>query len=98
MAQVQAASNAPAVSERKRRIHERYEWLHILNDFLLAAWFLVGSVLFFYADMAHPAIWLFVAGSAQMMLGPLIRTAHKLHIRLVDRVEREFDLRDNIDF
>lgn len=33
-------------------IRRRYETLSILNDFLVAAWFLVGSVLF----MALPAI------------------------------------------
>lgn len=64
-------------------IHHWYENIHILNDFLLAAWFLVGSILFFYAHSVHLATWLFVLGSAQMMVGPLIRVAHKVHMRML---------------
>ncbi|QQE81375.1 YrhK family protein [Alicyclobacillus sp. SO9] len=66
-------------------IHDRYENLHILNDLLLALWFLVGSVMFFYKHWTYLGTWLFVFGSAQMAIGPMIRMAHKLHIRRFER-------------
>lgn len=66
---------------RKVVIHERYENLHILNDLFLALWFLVGSVMFFYKHWTYWGTWLFVLGSTQMAIGPLIRVSHKLHIR-----------------
>jgi len=67
--------------QHERRIHERYEWLHILNDLLISLYFLVGSIFFFYARLQEAGIWLFVLGSAQMAVGPLIRTLNKLHVR-----------------
>lgn len=66
---------------RKVVIQERYEWLHILNDLMLGLWFVIGSIMFFYGSLTYWGTWLFVAGSAQMMIGPLIRIAHKIHLR-----------------
>jgi len=65
----------------ERKVHEIYEWLHIANDFLISLYFLVGSIFFFYPDMTDTGTWLFVLGSAQMLIGPLIRTLNKLHVR-----------------
>lgn len=81
--QVRGDGDVVDIDLKKRRlvVHHRYEWLHIVNDFALAGWFLVGSILFFFASAQHLGTWLFVLGSAQMMMGPLIRVAHKLHMR-----------------
>lgn len=82
------------VDQKKQRaaVDHRYENLHILNDFALAFWFLVGSICFFYAHLTFLGTWLFVIGSAQMMIGPLIRVAHKLHIkRLEERIEEQIE-------
>lgn len=70
--------------QRRVILHHRYEWAHILNDMLLAGWFLTGSIFFFYARLKTAGTWLFVFGSAQMMIGPLIRIAHKLHTRALE--------------
>ncbi|HEX7064729.1 MAG TPA: YrhK family protein [Bacillales bacterium] len=73
-------------------IHNRYEWVHILNDGLQAVWFLIGSVFFFYSALEEAAIWLFVIGSAQMAIRPIIRVAHKIH-----RKEIETKMKDNVN-
>lgn len=84
MASSKALQSTDGVEDQKKAVHQRYENLHILNDFALAFWFLVGSIFFFYAKLTHLGTWLFVLGSAQMMMGPLIRIAHKMHVKRID--------------
>lgn len=62
-------------------IRRRYETLSILNDFLVALWFLLGSVLFLYPSLERLAVWLFIVGSAQFMARPTIRLLHRIHLR-----------------
>lgn len=72
----------------KTIVDNRYENLHILNDFALAFWFLVGSICFFYAHLTFLGTWLFVAGSAQMMMGPIIRVVHKKHLKHLESLSQ----------
>ncbi len=67
--------------KRKVIIEQRYEWLYIFNDLMLGVWFVVGSILFFYKQLTYWGTWLFLIGSAQMMIRPGIQMAHKLHMR-----------------
>lgn len=62
-------------------IRRRYETLSIANDFLIALWFLLGSVFFLYPSLEKPAVWLFIIGSAQFMIRPTLRLAHQIHLR-----------------
>lgn len=62
-------------------IRRRYEVLSILNDLLIGLWFLIGSLLFFSPAMETAAIWLFVIGSAQLLIRPAIRLAQHIHLR-----------------
>ena len=71
------------VSSGEHRINEIYEWLHIFNDLFIGIYFLVGSVFFLYPDMKEAGIWLFIIGSGQMLLGPLLRTLNKLYARTI---------------
>jgi len=73
--------NGSPASDRERRLYERYEWLHIVNDGLSSLFFVIGSAFFFYPSMKDYGTWLFLIGSAQMMVGPMIRIANKLHLR-----------------
>lgn len=68
------------LEKHKIVIHHRYEWIHILNDIIIAIWFFIGSIFFFFASMQDAGTWLFVLGSAQMMVRPIIRIAHKIHV------------------
>lgn len=62
-------------------IQRRYQAASILNDILIGTWFLVGSVFFFYPDLEEAGTWLFVAGSAQLLIRPLIRLSRLVHLR-----------------
>jgi hypothetical protein len=74
-----------AISPRERTIRERYELASIVNDILIAVWFLVGSVLFFSPQTTYAGTWLFVLGSVELLARPMIRLARWLHLqRLFD--------------
>lgn len=64
-------------------IRQRYETLSIANDFLIAIWFLLGSVFFLYPALEHTAIWLFIVGSGQFLIRPTLRLAHQVHLKRV---------------
>jgi len=64
-------------------IRKRYETLSILNDFLIAIWFLLGSMLFLFPAWEKTAVWLFIVGSAQFLIRPSIRLAHQVHLRRI---------------
>lgn len=61
-------------------IRQRYEVLSIANDILVGLWFIVGSILFFFASTGTLAIWLFLIGSIEMVIRPMIRLARKVHL------------------
>lgn len=61
-------------------ISRRYQVVSILNDFLIGAWFLVGSWLFFYPQWETAGTWCFVIGSAQLLIRPVIRLSHHIHV------------------
>lgn len=62
-------------------IRQRYEVLSIVNDLLIGAWFVVGSVFFLYGSLAHTGTWLFVLGSIEMLIRPTIRFVRRVHLR-----------------
>ncbi|MGB5952106.1 MAG: YrhK family protein [Ornithinimicrobium sp.] len=62
-------------------IRDRYEVLGILDDLLIAAFFIVGSILFFQADTATAGTWLFLLGSLMMLIRPLIALTRRVHLR-----------------
>ncbi len=64
-------------------IRRRYEALSIVNDILVGVWFLVGSVLFFSEATTYAGTWLFVIGSAELLVRPVIRLARQVHLRRV---------------
>lgn len=64
-------------------IRRRYEVVSIINDFFIAIWFLVGSVLFLYPSLEKVAVWLFILGSFQFLIRPTIRLIAHIHIQRV---------------
>lgn len=62
-------------------IHNRYEALSIANDILIGLWFTIGSVLFFFKSTETAAIWLFVIGSVQLLIRPVIRLARLIQLK-----------------
>lgn len=61
-------------------LRRRYEILSILNDILVALWFIVGSVLFFWEATTRLGTWMFLAGSIQLLIRPAIRLSRHIHI------------------
>lgn len=64
-------------------IRRRYETLSIVNDFMIAVWFLVGSIMFLYSDLVADGTWLFILGSAQLAIRPALRLAAHIHLQRI---------------
>lgn len=66
-------------------LHNRYEVLSILNDVMIAVWFIIGSILFFSESTTTAGTWLFLAGSVELLIRPVIRLTRNIHIKTVTR-------------
>ncbi len=64
-------------------IRKRYEVISMLNDLMTGLWFVIGSCFFFYASLQTPAIWLFLIGSVQLLIRPIILIAKDVHLRRI---------------
>lgn len=62
-------------------IEHRYEVLGIINEILIAMWFIIGSFFFFSDTLVFAGTCLFVTGSTQMLIKPLIKIAKLIHIK-----------------
>ncbi len=62
-------------------IQRKYEAAGAVNDLLIAVWFLVGSVFFLDDSLMRSGTWLFVIGSTQFLLKPVIKLAGLVHMR-----------------
>lgn len=62
-------------------IRQRYETLSIVNDLLIGTWFLIGSFFFFSSSLSYAGTWLFVVGSVEMLIRPLIRFTRRVHLQ-----------------
>ncbi|WP_066173984.1 YrhK family protein [Bacillus marinisedimentorum] len=65
-------------------INRRYEFLYYLNDFLISAGFLTGSILYLNKELQVYGTWLFIFGSIQLLIRPLIRLSRKIHLTRVN--------------
>lgn len=61
-------------------VRQRWEVVSILNDVLVAVWFIIGSVLFFQESTTTLGTWFFLVGSIELLLRPLIRLSRRLHL------------------
>lgn len=62
-------------------LRQRYEVLSILNDIAVALWFVAGSILFFSPDTTYAGTWLFLLGSLQLLVRPVIRLSRRIHLQ-----------------
>ena len=67
----------------------RYETLSITNDFMIAVWFLVGSVFFLDNSMITDGTWLFILGSGQLAIRPVLRLTAHIHLKRVPATKWE---------
>jgi hypothetical protein len=61
-------------------IWRRYEALGALNDLLIAIWFFIGSFFFLNDSLMQSGTWLFIVGSAQLIIKPLIKLISLIHV------------------
>lgn len=66
-------------------IRQRYEVLSIVNDILVAAWFIVGSIMFFSPSSTELGTWMFLIGSIELMIRPVIRLSRRVHLKRVQQ-------------
>lgn len=66
-------------------ISNRYESLSIANDILIGIFFFAGSILFYFKPLEFWAVTLFVLGSIDFLLRPVIRIARKVHLKRLGR-------------
>lgn len=64
-------------------IQRRYEALGAINDFLIAVWFLIGSFFFLTNSLVESGTWLFVVGSAQLLIKPALKLISLVHVSRV---------------
>ena len=64
-------------------LRRRYELLSIANDIAIALFFIVGSILFFQESTTTTGTWLFLIGSVELLVRPMIRLARRVHIQRV---------------
>ncbi|MDN5896866.1 MAG: YrhK family protein [Nocardioides sp.] len=61
-------------------LRRRYELISIANDISIALCFIVGSILFFRESTTTAGTWLFLIGSIELLVRPLIRLVRRVHI------------------
>ena len=64
-------------------VKRRYEAAGALNDLLIAVWFLIGSVFFLSDSLVERGTWLFIVGSAQLLIKPALKLASLIHVSKV---------------
>lgn len=62
-------------------ISQRYELASIINDIFLGLWFAIGTIFFFSDSTMIWGTWLFLIGSLQMLIRPLIRLGRRIHLQ-----------------
>ncbi|WP_019816378.1 YrhK family protein [Saccharomonospora saliphila] len=62
-------------------VRRRYEIASIVNDLMIALWFTVGSVLFFWESTATLGTLMFLLGSIQLAGRPMIRLHRRVNLR-----------------
>ncbi len=95
------SSSTPVVlriGDEELVIRRRYEVLSIINDLLIAVWFIAGSVLFFWESTATAGTWLFLAGSIELAIRPVIRFSRHLHLRRLQTAPRTNGTESDQDF
>lgn len=64
-------------------IGRRYGFFYTLNDILIAIWFIIGSILFFWDVTEIAGTWLFLIGSVELLIRPLIRITRNSHLQRI---------------
>lgn len=62
-------------------IRNRYKFYYNINDVLIAVWFIIGSILFFWKETETIAICFFLLGSIELLVRPLMCISREIHLK-----------------
>lgn len=62
-------------------ISHRYETAILFNDFLIALWFILGSVFFLIPGLVTAGAWVFLIASIQFLIRPTIGLIRNIHLK-----------------
>jgi hypothetical protein len=79
-------------------IRRRYEVASIINDILIGLWFAVGSILFLSPATARAGTWLFLLGSVELLIRPVIRLSRNVHLQRINPAGRGMLMGSSHDF
>lgn len=77
-------------------IERRYQVAATLNDLLIAIWFLIGSFMFLSPQMQDSGVWLFILGSGQLLVRPIIKLTRLIHITRIQRQQGSPNTKDRL--
>lgn len=86
------------IGREELTIRKRYEVVSILNDALIALWFIVGSVLFFSDGTEVAGTWCFLVGSVELLIRPVVRLARHLHLQRISPSPSSWAVEASHDF
>jgi hypothetical protein len=69
-------------SVREKAIKRFYDWLSIANDIMVGLEFVIGSIFFLPSEAKYSTlgVYLFIIGSTQLLIRPMISIARRIHI------------------
>ncbi|MEM0139395.1 MAG: YrhK family protein [Ferroplasma sp.] len=72
---------------REKRIKRFYYWLAIANDIMVGLEFVIGSIFFLPSESKYSTlgVYLFILGSSQLLIRPMIQIAKTIHIWLLHK-------------
>ncbi|WP_393971426.1 YrhK family protein [Oxyplasma meridianum] len=74
-------------SRNKDRIARLYWYLSIGNDIMVGLEFLIGSFEFFPTGNETLGVYLFIAGSSQLLIRPIIEISKRIHLYRINRTK-----------
>ncbi|MGB5920326.1 YrhK family protein [Arcobacter sp.] len=77
------------IGNRHFVLQRRYEAIGAINDLFIAIWFLVGSIFFLNDSLMQSGTWLFIVGSAQFLIKPLIKLLSLIHVSRIYKEEQK---------
>lgn len=66
----------------RKRIERNYKVLGLINNFMIGFEFLLGSIEFLPGNRVTLGVYLFIAGSAQILIVPIIKIAKDIHLKI----------------
>jgi hypothetical protein len=79
----------PAVTlqlgEQEIVLRQRFELISIINEIGIAIFFTAGSIAFYFEELFTLGVTLFVIGSVQLGIRPVIRLGRRVQLRTITR-------------